>query len=259
MNAFPNPAMRLVSAEDSETLRRFAEAQRIAEALLFASDAPLSADEIGRMLPQGCDVEAVLTELERAYRTRGVTLQRLAGKWMFRTAPDLGYLLKAEKEEQKKLSRAALEVLAIIAYHQPVTRAEIEDVRGVSTHRGTLDLLLEAGFVRMRGRRRTPGRPVTFGTTEAFLVQFGLDRITDLPGLDELVGAGIADAALARALGMPLPSDDAGLTADEDPLEPDLFDLMAEERLDALGDEAPLDPSGDDVSAKPDDVSPGPA
>jgi segregation and condensation protein B len=241
--------IRIVTEETDESERRLAHAIRVAEALLFASDAPLSTEDIARALPSGIAAEAVLAELERAYRGRGVTLQRLAGKWMFRTAPDLGHLMKAEKEEPKRLSRAAMETLAIIAYHQPVTRAEIEELRGVSTHRGTLDLLLEAGFIRMRGRRRTPGRPVTFGTTEAFLVQFGLDRITDLPGMDELAGLGVADPALARAFGMPIPSDSTGLAADEDPLEPDLFDIMVDDRLEEIAGEAPLDPEGGDVSA----------
>lgn len=239
-------AMRAVTEENDEAERRFAHGVRVAEALLFASDAPLAAEDIGRLMPQGVEAEQVLGELERLYRSRGVNLTRIAGKWMFRTAPDLGYLLAKESDGPRKLSRAALEVLAIIAYHQPVTRAEIEALRGVSTNKGTLDILLEAGFVRLRGRRRTPGRPVTFGTTETFLIQFGLDRIGDLPGLDEIAGAGLVEGQVPAGLGLPLPSDDAALRADEDPLEPDLFDLMAEERLDALADEAPLDPEGRD-------------
>lgn len=241
------PAMRVVTTATDERERRLAHGIRVAEALLFASAEPLSAEEIARALPGDCEVETILGELERAYRTRGVTLQRIAGKWMFRTAPDLSYLLRAEKEEPKKLSRAALEILAIIAYHQPVTRAEIEEMRGVASYRGTFDLLLEAGFIRMRGRRRTPGRPVTFGTTETFLVQFGLNRISDLPGLDEMTGTGLADPALVGGLSVPLPSDDPGLRGDEDPLEPDLFDLIAEERLADLAEEPPLDPDGRDV------------
>lgn len=237
-----HPLMRAVTEENDEAERRFAHGVRVAEALLFASHAPLATEDIARMMPVGVEAEAVLGELERLYRPRGVNLLRVAGKWMFRTAPDLGYLLSRESDEPKKLSRAALETLAIIAYHQPVTRAEIEDLRGVSTNKGTLDMLLEAGFVRMRGRRRTPGRPVTFGTTEGFLIQFGLDRIGDLPGLDEIAGAGLVDAQVPAGLGLPLPSDDAALRSDEDPLEPDLFEMMAEERLDDLASEAPLDP-----------------
>ncbi len=241
------PAMRAVTEENDEAERRFAHGVRVAEALLFASDAPLAAEDIARMMPQGVVAEEVLGELERLYRSRGVNLLRIAGKWMFRTAPDLGHLLRKDSEEPRKLGRAALETLAIIAYHQPMTRAEIEELRGVSTNKGTLDTLLEAGFVRMRGRRRTPGRPVTFGTTETFLVQFGLDRVSDLPGLEEIAGAGLVDAPIPVGLGLPLPSDDAALRADEDPLEPDLFDTMTEERLAALADEAPLDPDGDET------------
>ncbi|OYU50032.1 MAG: SMC-Scp complex subunit ScpB [Rhizobiales bacterium PAR1] len=241
-----HPVMRAVTEENDAAEGRFAHGVRVAEALLFASHDPLAAEDIGRLMPVGVDVEAVLGELERLYRPRGVNLVRLAGKWMFRTAPDLGHLLKKETEEAKKLGRAALETLSIIAYHQPVTRAEIEELRGVSTQKGTLDTLLEAGFVRMRGRRRTPGRPVTFGTTETFLVQFGLDRISDLPGLEEIAGAGLVEAQIPAGLGIPLPSDDATLRADEDPLEPDLFDIMAEERLEELANEAPLNPDGDE-------------
>lgn len=239
-------AMRAVTEENDEAERRFAHGVRVAEALLFASDRPLAAEDIARMMPSGVDAEAVLGELERLYRPRGVNLARIAGGWMFRTAPDLGYLLAKKSDEPRKLSRAALETLAIIAYHQPVTRAEIEALRGVSANKGTLDILLESGFIRLRGRRRTPGRPVTFGTTEAFLIQFGLDRISDLPGLDEIAGAGLVEGTVPTGLGLPLPSDDPALRADEDPLEADLFDLMAEERLEALANEAPLDPEGGD-------------
>jgi segregation and condensation protein B len=220
----------------------FATALRLAEALLFASPEPLSEEEIARYCPAGIAIDAVLAELERIYRPRGVNLVRLAGKWTFRTAPDLGYLLRKEAEEPRKFSRAALEVLAIIAYHQPVTRAEIEEIRGVALSKGTLDLLLEAGFVKLRGRRRSPGRPVTLGTTEAFLVQFGLDRISDLPGLEDLQDAGLITGQLPQGFGIPLPKDAPGLGMEEDPLEPDLYDVMSEARLEAIAAEAPLDP-----------------
>ena len=146
------------------------------EALLFAASEPLSADDIAGRLPEGSDVAGLLRELQQTYAERGVNLVQVAGKWSFRTAGDLSFLLSRDAVEQKRLSRAALETLAIIAYHQPVTRAEIEEIRGVATSKGTLDLLLETGWIRMRGRRRTPGRPVTYGTTEAFLVHFGLDH-----------------------------------------------------------------------------------
>ncbi|MFN3482974.1 MAG: SMC-Scp complex subunit ScpB [Rhabdaerophilum calidifontis] len=244
------PAMRAVTEETNEAERRFAHGVRVAEALLFASAEPLASEAIARMMPQGVTAEAVLGELERLYRPRGVNLVRVAGKWMFRTAPDLGYLLKPEAEEPRRLGRAALETLAIIAYHQPVTRAEIEALRGVSLSRGTLDVLLEAGFIRPRGRRRTPGRPVTYGTTETFLIQFGLDRVGDLPGLEEIAAAGLVEGQVPAGLGVPLPSDDPALRADEDPLEPDLFDLMAEERLAEAAAEAPLDPDHPDGGAQ---------
>ena len=195
---------------------------RIVEALLFASVQPLSAEELAKSVPANVPIERVIAELEQSYAMRGVTLHRVAGGYAFRTAPDLAYLLAPEAEAPRKLSRAALETLAIIAYHQPVTRAEIEEIRGVATAKGTLDILLEAGWVRLRGRRRSPGRPVTFGTTPAFLDHFGLDRIDDLPGLEELKGAGFIEGRLAKDLTVPVPDDDPSLRDDEDPLG-DLF------------------------------------
>ncbi|WP_332684555.1 SMC-Scp complex subunit ScpB [Bosea sp. (in: a-proteobacteria)] len=217
------------SWDEAEALAR---ACRIAEALLFASVQPLSAEELAKSVPANVPIERVLEELEQTYAMRGVTLKRVAGGFAFRTAPDLAYLLAPEAEPPRKLSRAALETLAIIAYHQPVTRAEIEEIRGVATAKGTLDILLEAGWVRLRGRRRSPGRPVTFGTTPGFLDHFGLDRIDDLPGLDELKGAGFIEGRLSKDLSVPIPDDDPDLRADEDPLG-DLFSP-----LDG-GDEAP--------------------
>lgn len=199
-----------------------AQACRVAEALLFASVKPLSAEEIARALPAAVPVAEVIAALERLYEGRGVTLRQVAGGYAFRTAPDLAYLLAPEAEQPRRLSRAALETLAIIAYHQPVTRAEIEDIRGVATARGTLDILLEAGWIRLRGRRRSPGRPVTFGTTPGFLDHFGLARIDDLPGLEELKGTGLLEGPAARDLSIPVPDDDPDLRADEDPLG-DLF------------------------------------
>src|SRR5690606_26400234 len=156
---------------------------------LFASAEPLSAKELAGSLEEGVDVEALLGILAERYAGRGVNLVRRGDKWAFRTAEDLGFLLRREQTESRNLSRAALETLAIIAYHQPATRAEVEEVRGVATGKGTLDLLMEAGWVRMRGRRRSPGRPVTYGTTEAFLDHFGLESLADLPGLEELKGS----------------------------------------------------------------------
>lgn len=208
--------------EDGGGAEAFARTLRIVEALLFASAMPLSTEELGHAVPAGIDIEQVLGRLVELYAGRGVNLRPVAGGWAFRTAPDLGYLLAAEAEPPRKLSRAALEILAIIAYHQPVTRAEIEEIRGVTTAKGTLDILLEAGWVRLRGRRRSPGRPVTYGTTPGFLDHFGLDRIDDLPGLEELKGAGFIEGRLTRDLTVPVPDDDPGLRDDEDPLG-DLF------------------------------------
>ncbi|WP_299470576.1 SMC-Scp complex subunit ScpB [uncultured Roseibium sp.] len=204
--------------------------QRMVEALLFASPEPLSLEELTLRVPDGTDVLQLLEDLERHYAPRGVNLVKLAGKWCFRTAEDLAYLMHRNVEEQRKLSRAALETLAIIAYHQPVTRAEIEEIRGVSTSKGTLDVLLETTWIRMRGRRRTPGRPVTYGTTEQFLVHFGLENVKDLPGLEELKGAGLLDSAVPATFVVPIPNDEVALTEDEDPLEDgSFFDDDAEE------------------------------
>ena len=196
---------------------------RMVEALLFAAEVPLSAEEIAGRLPQGTDVAGLLRELQALYADRGVNLVQVAGKWSMRTAGELSFLLSREAVEQRRLSRAATETLAIIAYHQPVSRAEIEEIRGVTTSRGTLDVLLETGWIRMRGRRRSPGRPVTYGTSEAFLSHFGLDSVADLPGLDELKAAGLLDSRVPADLAVPEPQDEPGLAPDEDPLddEPD--------------------------------------
>ncbi|WP_395818496.1 SMC-Scp complex subunit ScpB [Devosia sp.] len=199
---------------------------RIAEALLFASAEPLSRDDLATYLSEGADVQALMAVLEERYAGRGVTLVRRGDKWAFRTAEDLGFLLRREEQETRALSRAALETLSIIAYHQPATRAEVEEVRGVQTGKGTLDLLMEAGWVKMRGRRRTPGRPVTYGTTDAFLDHFGLETLADLPGLEELKGAGLLSSRLPPAMQVPLPFD-GPLRDDEDPLDPD--DIFGED------------------------------
>ncbi len=212
--------------ETGEVLRRHL---RIIEALLFASADPLRAADIAPYLGEGVAVDDLLLVLQAEYAGRGVNLVRRGEGWAFRTAEDLGLLLRREEHETRPLSRAALETLSIIAYHQPVTRAEIEEVRGVATGKGTLDLLMEAGWVRMRGRRRTPGRPVTYGTTEAFLDHFGLENLSDLPGLDELKGAGLLSGRLPPDMQIPLPFDGA-LRDDEDPLDPsDLGDAEPDE------------------------------
>ena len=190
---------------------------RTVEALIFASATPVSLTYLAERLPANTEVEPILRALQAFYAGRGVNLVAIEAQWAFRTASDLSFALRRDEHEVRKLSRAALEVLAIIAYHQPVTRAEIEDIRGVQTSKGTLDVLLEAGWVRFRGRRRTPGRPVTFGTTRDFLDHFGLEEIRDLPGLEELKAAGMLSGRIPANLSMPVPRDDDG-GADEDPI-----------------------------------------
>ena len=204
-----NPAERL----------HLAEAVRMAEAIVFASAEPVSEKQIGQRLPEGVDVPAAMAELQQIYARRGVNLVKVGDAWAFRTAGDLAFLMSRDSVQQKKLSRAALEVLAIIAYHQPVTRAEIEDIRGVETSKGTIDTLMETEWIRMRGRRRTPGRPVTYGTTDTFLDHFALEEIRDLPGMEELKGAGLLAARMPAGFSMPTPpADPDELTEDEDPL-----------------------------------------
>jgi len=192
---------------------------RILEALLFAAAEPLDERKLKSHLSEDGDISALLQELQGFYAGRGVNLVKVAGKWHFRTAEDLAYLLERYAVEERRLSKAALETLAIIAYHQPVTRAEIEQVRGVSTSAGTLDILLQTGWIRLRGRRRAPGRPVTYGTTDAFLSHFGLECIKDLPGLNELRASGLLDGNLPPDFAVPEPSDVAALMPDELPLE----------------------------------------
>ena len=193
---------------------------RLLEALLFASAEPIDQAALAKRMPDGVDVKAALAQLQAEYAPRGVNLVRVANKWTFRTAGDLSWLMTRESTETRRLSRAAIEVLAIIAYHQPVTRAEIEEIRGVAASAGTLDVLMEIGWVRPRGRRRAPGRPITYGTTEEFLVHFGLESIKDLPGLAELKGSGLLESNLPPDFTVPEPNDAAALMADEMPLEP---------------------------------------
>jgi len=219
-----NVAEMRVIVGDRDRAER-AEELRILEALLFAAEEPLDEKTLAARLPGGVDVCALLTQLQKEYAPRGVNLVRVGGKWSLRTASDLAWLLTRESVVTRKLSRAAVETLAIVAYHQPVTRAEIEEIRGVTTSKGTLDVLLETGWVRLRGRRKAPGRPVTYGTTEAFLSHFGLEALTDLPGLDELKGAGLIETSLPAGFTVPVPSDDPALREDEEPLEPGDLDL----------------------------------
>ncbi len=222
------------------------QASRIAEALIFVSSDPVEEKDIGKRMPEGVSALEALEALRMQYSGRGINLIRVNTRWTFRTASDLSWLLSREVSEPKKLSRAAIETLAIIAYHQPVTRAEIEDIRGVAISKGTLDLLMETGWVRLRGRRRAPGRPVTYGTTDTFLLHFSLETIGDLPGLDELKAAGMFDGRLPEGFGVPQPRDGDALTEDEDPLEDGAVDLFDDQPLaPGDGDEAEVTAQGE--------------
>jgi segregation and condensation protein B len=207
----PNIA-QLPSADRREQLR-------ILEALLFAASEPLAEQSLAMHLKSNDDVRALLEELKGFYASRGINLVKVAGKWAFRTADDLAYLLERHATEQRRLSKAAMETLAIIAYHQPVTRAEIEEIRGVAVSPGTLDVLMEIGWIRPRGRRRAPGRPITYGTTEQFLEHFGFDTIKELPGVSELKASGLLDSNLPPGFTVPEPTDAAALMNDELPLD----------------------------------------
>jgi segregation and condensation protein B len=190
--------------------------ERMIEALLHAAAEPLSAADLAERLPAGADVAAALMALKARYAGRGVELVCVADRWRLQTAADLAFLMTRERVEPRRLTRATKEALAIVAYHQPVTRAEIDNVRGVQANRGTLDHLLELGLVRMRGRRRSPGRPVTFGTTDAFLELYGLASLADLPGIAEMKAAGLLGLDLPAGVEFELPSAE-GL--EEDPLD----------------------------------------
>lgn len=224
---------------------------RLLEALLFAFSQPVSLDELGRFFADDVDLKALLEELEALYANRGIHLVRVEDRWALRTAPDLAPMMKLQRPVRRKLSRAAIETLAIIAYHQPVTRAEIEEIRGVGMSKGTLDTLLEAGWIKPKGRRRTPGRPVTWGTTLMFLDHFGLENLDALPGQEELKAAGMLDkrpaiTALGRIPGTAEADPDASDEDGEiDPLDED--DEAASEMLESdFGEElvAPDDIEG---------------
>ena len=192
------------------------DALRAVEATLFAAEEPLSADDIAAYVGAGVDVGSALAELQAHYAGRGIELVERGRRWHFQTAADLAHILRREREESRKLSRAAVETLAIIAYHEPVSRAEIEAIRGVQISRGTLDVLMEAGWVRPAGRREVPGRPLTFATTQEFLTHFGLQSRRDLPGIDDLKAAGLldpVDMALER-LGLEEAQDEVELETD---------------------------------------------
>jgi len=201
---------------EEQTKPDLAGIERAIEALLFAAAGPLAVADLERRLPEGADVPEALAALQQRYAGRGVELVQVAGRWRLQTAEDLGWLMTEEREEPRRLSKAAQEILAITAYHQPVTRAEMEQIRGVQTSRGSLDVLLELGLVKMRGRRRTPGRPVTYGTTDAFLEHYGLASLADLPGMAEMKAAGLLDLNMPSDFAIPDPSQQA---LDEDPLE----------------------------------------
>lgn len=192
---------------------------RLLEAVLFGASEPLSERDLAARLPEDSDIAGMLEELRGQYANRGVHLVQVGTRWAFRTAPDLGPHLRLKKTVQRRMSRAALETLAIIAYHQPVTRAEIEDIRGVTTSRGTLDLLLEAQWIKPRGRRRTPGRPVTWGVSDEFLDHFGLDSIKSLPGIEELKAAGLLDRRPGLGLVAAAESQTAADEAEDEPYE----------------------------------------
>jgi segregation and condensation protein B len=217
-------------------LNEYGQDLRLVEALLFAAAEPLAIEEIAARLPEGSDVGGLLTELEELYRNRGVNVLRVAGKWTLRTAPDLAPRLVLERTVARKLSRAAIETLAIVAYHQPVTRGEIEEIRGVALSKGTLDALMEAGWIKPRGRRQTPGRPATWVTTEEFLLQFGLDSLSDLPGVEELKAAGLLDLRPSASLGEDVEPEEV-----ED--EADVADAAASELADL--------PDAEDLGEKP--------
>jgi len=225
----PSVAKKLVVVQNNEPLPEQPAARadelRQLEAVLFASAQPLDEAVLARQLPNGVNVKDALARLKAEYASRGVNLVRIGKKWTFRTADDLSWLLTKQTIETRKLSCVAVETLAIVAYHQPVTRAEIEEIRGVVAAAGTLDVLLRTGWIRPRGRRKAPGRPITYGTTEAFLSHFGLEEVGDLPGLDELKGAGLLEGNLPPGFAVPMPSDDTTLRDDEDPLEPGDLDF----------------------------------
>lgn len=207
---------------------QFALELRVIEALLFTAPEPLSRSEIEAQIPLAHDFQTLMQTLQQRLEGRGIVVVEIGGCFALRTAPDLGGYLTKYRSVPRKLSRAGQETLAIIAYHQPVTRAEIEDIRGVQVSKGTLDVLLETGWIKMRGRRRAPGRPITYGTTGTFLDQFGLSRLDELPGLQELKGAGLLSSTLPPDFDVPRPEDGTLLMADEDPLDPADLALGAE-------------------------------
>lgn len=212
---------------------------RLLEAVLFASADPLTRQDLVRHLPEDADLDDLLGELNAHYANRGVTLGQADGRWAFRTAADLAPFMQIERQVTRKLSRAALETLAVIAYHQPATRGEIEEIRGVALSKGTLDILLEAGWIRPKGRRRTPGRPVTWGTTIAFLDHFGLESLDALPGVRELKATGLLDSRAAvtavTARGLVKPEEVGGEPEVQEADEEDPWEMLAAEFGEEVG------------------------
>ena len=196
---------------ETNPLSDFSDQLRAVEALLFASSDPIDEKTLSEILPENADIEKIIEKIQDFYKGRGVELKKINNKWMFKTASDLSFIMQKEAKVQKKLSKAGLETLSIIAYHQPVSRAEIEEIRGVSVSPGTIDSLLELNWIRIKGRRKAPGNPITYGTTEEFLVHFDLSNIRDLPGLDELKSTGLLDSNL--------PPDMFPINDDIDPIE----------------------------------------
>ncbi len=217
-----------VAEQDADRERRFSEDLRILEALLFATSEPVTERMIAERLNEGADVPALLEELKSVYAGRGVELLQANSRWSFRTAPDVSERLKLEKRVPRRLSRAAIETLAIICYHQPVTRSEIEEVRSVAVSSGTLGILLEEGWIKPRGRKQVPGRPVMWGTSNSFLDHFGLESVQDLPGIDELRAAGLLDSG--RGVSAYPPRGDGGDTLLFDTDESDeVFEPLADD------------------------------
>lgn len=254
----PGLARMLEDEEDMPEVRSAPQTRpeelRILEAILFASREPIDETTLAQRLPEGVELQPVLAMLKEEYAPRGVNLVRIDGKWTFRTAADLAWLLTREAVQPRKLSRAAIETLAVIAYHQPVTRAEIEDIRGVTISKGTLDVLLETGWVKPRGRRKVPGRPLTYGTTDAFISHFGLEQLSDLPGLEELKGSGMLEGHLPPNFTVPVPNDDPTLRDDEDPLEPGDLDLGLAPRAESEEtEEQPAEAQAEVAADKPED------
>ena len=229
---------------------------RLLEAMLFAALEPVDEATLAARLPAGCDVAELLGRLAEDYAGRGVNLTRVAGKWALRTAEDLSAHLTVETKVPRRLSRAAVETLSIIAYHQPVTRTEVEEIRGVAMSRGTLDTLLEAGWIRPVGRRRTPGRPMTWGTSPAFLDHFGLNSVADLPGIDELKAAGLLDTRPVTTIFGEVALQDEPSAADEPEDVADAADEGQSQWQQETGGEA--DQSGPSSSTAPEESGPAP-